>query len=142
MYIVNKIMITKAHLRKSFAKFSILKFIRLTFDQELRRKMRTVWLRKTVSTGQTLGDIYKLAIAEYLFRTHIPKQVALVVRTTAKIHIDDETKLMIHGLQRIALKRQQPLCVVLEECFTEYLAKPENYLGKTHNRKEKLERIG
>lgn len=126
---------------KSKLAFSILRMIRLTFSNTIRREMRELWIRKTVSSGMSLGDYYKLAFIDYLHVTKIPKQMEKIIRTTARLNVDAETQAMIVDMGRIARKRQQPLCVVIEEALQRYLDKPENYLGKNRVVPTKLERI-
>jgi pyruvate-formate lyase len=115
----------------------------MTFDSQLRRQMRSLWVRKRVTDPalDNLGDFYEDAFREYLEVVKVPKQVRKVIRQTSRIHARQEVAEQLQQLQRIAIKRQQPLAVIIEEALQRYLDKPENYLGSSNAPRERVERI-
>jgi hypothetical protein len=139
-------LVTRSHTRKPIRTLKLIarKFIRLTFASDLRARMRLVWLRKKVTDTQLemLGDCYEKAFDEFLYTEKIPKQVSKINRTTNRLHVRESVPEKVQALQKIAIKRQQPLAVVIEEALRRYLDKPENYLGKDHQIKERVEKLG
>ena len=119
-------------------KFQSHKFIRLTFDQEIRRAMRELWLRKRMISGnvQDLEGYYMLALSLYLEKNRIPKQIRRRIRTQARLLVSELTASLFKDIEKIARSRQQPFAVILEECLEQFLELPENYLGKDKKRKE------
>ena len=138
-------MVTRSHIRKPLRTLRLIarKFIRLTFSNDIRSKMRLIWLRKRVTDPQLemLGDCYEQAFDEYLYTEKIPKQIQKIIRTTNRLHVRESCPEKIQALQKIAIKRQQPLAVILEEALQRYLDKPENYLGSETRTQERLEKI-
>jgi hypothetical protein len=138
-------MINRSHVRKAANRLRLIasKFVRMTFDKELRERMRLLWLRKRVTDPdlEKLGHFYEEAFTEYLHTEKVPKQTKRIIRTTARLHVRETVGEQLQDLQRIAQKRQQPLAVIIEEALTRYLDKPENYLGQTHQTRERIERI-
>lgn len=138
-------MVNRTHIRKQ-SKLRLIaeKFIRLTFDKNLRAQIRNLWLRKKVTDPmlETLGAVYEQAFTEYLHDVKVPKQVVRIERETAKLKVSETVPGLVAQLQKIAIKRQQPMAVIVEEALQRYLDKPENYLGKGHQIKERLERLG
>lgn len=139
-------MMTRAHIRKKLRTLKLVsrKYIRMTFDENIRRRMRNLWIRKRVTDPdlENLGDFYEEAFKEYLFTEKVPKQVHRRERTTARLHVRESVVEQVKDLHKIAIKRQQPLCVVIEEALERYLNKSENYLGSNQEPKRKVERIG
>jgi hypothetical protein len=139
-------MVTRSHLKRKLKslKLGSRKYIRMTFDEDTRRRMRILWIRKRVTDPEleNLGDFYERAFFEYLFTEKVPKQVHAKKRTTARLHVREAVTEQVRDLHKIAIKRQQPLCVVIEEALERYLSKSENYLGSNQEPKRKVERIG
>jgi hypothetical protein len=129
---------------KKNLKLGTRKFIRMTFDVDLRHQIRTLWVRKRVTDPdlENLGDFYQEAFKEYLEIVKVPKQVRRITRTTARLHVRDEVSEQVQQLQKIAIKRQQPLAVIIEEALQGYLDKPENYLGSGNETRERFLRLG
>jgi hypothetical protein len=138
-------MMTRYHTRPKATKRLALvadKYLRLTFDKVIRSQIRHLWIRKKVTTDlETLGDIYEKAFEEYLFTEKVPKQVVRIDRETTKLKVSENVSKQVKQLERIAIKRQQPLAVIIEEALQRFLDKPENYLGKGHNVSEHVERL-
>lgn len=138
-------MVNRSHIRKPLRALRLIarKFIRLTFSDEIRRQMRLVWLRKKVTNPklEMLGDCYEEAFDEFLHTEKIPKQIAKITRTTNRLHVRESVPEKVQALHKIAIKRQQPLAVIIEEALQRYLDKPENYLGSGHQTRERLEKI-
>jgi alkanesulfonate monooxygenase SsuD/methylene tetrahydromethanopterin reductase-like flavin-dependent oxidoreductase (luciferase family) len=138
-------MINHNHIRKPLRSLKLIakKFVRMTFDVELRRQMRSLWMRKRITDPelQNLGDAYEQAFTEYLFTERVPKQVRKITRTTARFHVRETVAEQLQQLQKIAIKRQQPLAVIIEEALQRYMDKPENYLGSSEQVRERIERI-
>jgi hypothetical protein len=139
-------MVTRSHTRARLSKLRLMadKFVQLTFDKTLRAQMRSLWGRKKVTDPnlESLGDFYEQAFEEYLFEVKVPKQIVKITRESARLKVSEKVPEQLQQMQKIAIKRQQPLAVVIEEALQRYLDKPENYLGKGHNVKERLERLG
>ena len=139
-------MVNRTHTKTRLNKLRLIadKFIRLTFDRNLRSKMRSLWIRKRVTDPEldTLGDFYERAFDEYLHDVKVPKQVQKIERETAKLKVSERVPELVSQLQKVAIKRQQPLAVIIEEALQKFLDKPVNYLGKGHETKERLERLG
>jgi len=137
---------TRAHIRKKLRSLKLVarKYIRMTFNEDLRRRMRTLWIRKRVTDPnlENLGDFYEEAFKEYLFTEKVPKQVQKFVRTTARLHVRENVAEQVRDLHKIAIKRQQPLCVVIEEALERYLNKAENYMGENQEPRRKVEHLG
>jgi hypothetical protein len=115
----------------------------MTFDNDLRNQMRTLWYRKRITDPELehLGDFYQDAFREYLEVTKVPKQVRKITRSTQKLQVREIVAEQVQQLQKIAIKKQQPLAVVIEEALQLYLDKTENYLGSGTEPKERIERI-
>ena len=113
-------------------------FIRLTFDQDVRRDMRALWLRKRMVSAnhQELEQYYHDALIDFLLENRILKQIRRRKRTQARLLVTDETRRMIKSLEKIARSQQQPLAMVIEEALEKYLDKPENFMGADRKRKE------
>jgi hypothetical protein len=135
----------RSHIKRPLRSLRLItrKFIRMTFDEDLRRRMRVLWIRKRVTDPDLsqLGDFYEEAFTEFLHTEKVPKQVKKITRTTARLHVRESVAEQVQDLQKIAIKRQQPLCVIIEEALNRYLDKPENYLGSNEVSKERIERI-
>ena len=136
-------MFNRRHL-KTGLKLIAGEYIRITIDKRFRDQIRHLWIRKkfTDPESETLGQVYKKAFDEYLYETKIPKQVEKIERETIKLKVPGEVVEQLTQLRKIAIKRQQPLAVILEEAIFRYLSKPENYLGEGHRMKDKIERLG
>lgn len=137
-------MLTRYHTKRRALKLLADGFIRLTFDRNLRAQIRSLWGRKKITDPEidNLGDVYRKAFTEYLHDVKVPKQVTKIVRETAKLRVPGDVPELVEQLRKIAIKRQQPAAVIIEEALQRYLDKPENYLGKGHDIKERLERLG
>jgi|SRR5215831_7026853 len=139
-------MVNSTHIKTRLNKLRLVadKFIRLTIDKNLRAQMRALSIRKRITEPDldTLGDFYERAFEEYLTEVKVPKQVTKITRVTNKLKVSENVPKLLTQLQKIAIKRQQPLAVIIEEALQRFLDKPENYLGKGHEIKERLERLG
>lgn len=139
-------MINTGHIKKKLRSLhlGVRKVIQMTFDSELRRQMRSLWVRKRVTDPQldNLGDFYEDAFREYLEVIKVPKQIRKVIRQTVRVHARETVADQLQQLQKIAIKRQQPLAVIIEESLQRYLDKPENYLGSSNVVKERREYLG
>lgn len=124
-------------------KFKQRQFVRLTFDQDIRRDMRSLWLRKRMVSAneQELESYYAEAFDKFLFKNRIPKQIRKRKRTQARLLVSGETYRQIEGLAKIAKSRQQPLATILEEALEEFLTLPENFMGTDRTRKEYRENL-
>jgi hypothetical protein len=113
------------------------KFIRLRFDQDLRRSMRELWLRKRIITEnpKELEEYYYAAFSTYLERNKIPKQIRRRTRTQAKILASEGTISFLKSMKFISRSRQQPLASVIEESLEQFLDLPQNYMGMDKKRK-------
>jgi pyruvate-formate lyase len=138
-------MLNTGHIRKKLRSLhlGVRKAIQMTFDAELRRQMRSLWVRKRVTDPalDNLGDFYEDAFREYLEVVKVPKQVRKVIRQTSRVYAREQVAEQLQQLQKIAIKRQQPLAVVIEEALQRYLDKPENYLGANQAPRERVQRI-
>jgi hypothetical protein len=138
-------MMTRSHVRKKLRSLKLIsrKYIRMTFDETIRQRMRNLWIRKRVTDPEleNLGDFYEAAFEDYLFTEKVPKQVHARKRTTARLHVRESVAEQVKDLHKIAIKRQQPLCVVIEEALERYLNRPENYLGSNQEPKQRIDRI-
>lgn len=127
--------------KRASLKFPSRRFIRMSFDMEIRRHMRELWLRKRMmsSNPQELENYYFHAFSQYLDRNRIPKQTRKRTRTQARLLVTEPTATMIKGLEMIARSRQQPLAAVIEQALEEFLDRPENFMGKDKRRIERRE---
>lgn len=116
----------------------------LKFSADAQRLMRRLWqTKKSLSKNpQLLGEYYAQAFAAFLYKNRIPKAIAKVSRQATRMYLPEQAVEDLKGMEKIARKRQQTLAVVIEEAVTEYLAKPENYLGSNEYKSQKTERMG
>lgn len=88
-----------------------------------------------------LTDLYKEAFKAFLHLNKIPKTIPKVDRKQYYFDFDEETVTMLDGIRKIALKRNQPISIVIEEALQTYLDLPQNYLGKDLQKVRPIEKI-
>ena len=103
--------------------------MKLTIDQNLHKQMKEVSRRRKRETGLTIGGFYAEALKEFHDKQRVPKKVEVINRRQFRFDVPIGIESILSDFQLLAWKQRVTLSVILEQAISEYLAKPENYLG-------------
>jgi hypothetical protein len=138
-------MINKSHIRsRQILSFDPNSQIRLHFSSLLRSRMRSLWLRKRQygeTTGIALGSLYATAFSIFTQKNLAPKTIPRISRTSAKLQLPESALRDLQAMKKIAVTRNQPLSIIIEEALQTFLDIPDNYLGKDLEIASPIEKI-
>lgn len=103
--------------------------MKLTIDQNLHRQMKELSRRKKKETGMMIGAFYAEALRQFAERQKIPKHVEVINRKQFRFEVPEDIEDILSDFQLLAWKRRVSISAVIEEAVSEYLSKPEHYLG-------------
>lgn len=113
--------------------------MKITIDQNLHTRMKELSRRRKRETGLTIGGFYAEAFSKFLERNKVPKKVEVINRRQFRFDMPIGVEDALKDLQVLAWRDRVSLNVMLERAVTDYLDRPENYLGDNFNKTIKKE---